>query len=282
MKNLGQIQIGGSLDITTNRHVEDLIEEALEGLVIPEDTNTTYTLTQDGLTVQLVDDQGRVVSEVQDRNTTYTLSHQGTKILLVNNSGMSTEIDLAEIDLTPILPEEKDPYQEEKEFIIPPESLYVMLNNNFYESFDITSEYDEASGRISVYLHLHRRGITKTIIIADAREDEFKFYSESGEVLGQAKIIGISRSSTPSPRVNVEAEDGTYTLLIPKIQTAVSSELNLFNGIVISANQIQPFDQPGYLHIPGATYTTRSEPTAITGTLEDHIQRTYESIHLYE
>lgn len=229
MKNLGQIQIGGSLDITTNKHVEDLIEEAIEGLDIPEDTNTTYTLTQDGLTVQLVDDQNSVVSEIalpEVEDTVYTLrileGNRGRHTLdLVDADGMmvsrvnftipndtnttytlrrdgDTRIEIigndghvSGVDIASLLPEEKDPYQEVKGIPLPPVNLFDAIRTEGYEDFELTSEYDEENNLISIHLHLGIEGIERTFTLADNVSNEFNFYLDDGRLYDTIKLEEI-------------------------------------------------------------------------------------------
>lgn len=344
MKHLGKIKSGGSLDITTNQHVENLVEEALESIELPEGADTTYTLTQDGLTIQLVDDSGGVVStielpniedtdttytlsqdglvvqlvddggntvseiklpDLEDTDTTYTLSQDGTTIQLVDDGGgVVSTINLpehedtdttytltqdgtiiklvdgeggtaSEVDLAPLLPEDEgggDPYQEEKDFVIPPAKLFNLIRSEDYDDFDITSEFDEGAGRISIYLHLYRRGIVRNFTLVSRARNSYTYYDESGSSLGRLNLIDVYKDGE---YVRMVGADGTQSLRLAQIKLTEDSPINRIGGVVLFTE----WGSPVYFHISGSNDRTESEPTVITGTLEDHIQRMYESIH---
>lgn len=278
MKNLGQIQIGGSLDITTNKHVEDLIEEAIEGLDIPEDTNTTYTLTQDGLTIQLVDDGGTTVSEIElpepeDTNTTYTLTNNGTTIQLVDDGGATSSIDL-----TPLIPQPVDPYGEVKVFTVPPANLFNMLSGGGYrvsDDFDMSSEFDAENNLISIYLHLYEKGIEKKFTLADNVSNLWPVLDSSGDTRREIYITDVSRSSGDIIITGTDADgaDDKLTLSMGEVKTASESDLSGHDETVI-------YDVWGtnYLKFRDTDFRTESEPTVITGTLEEHLQTIYDTL----
>lgn len=249
MKHLGKIEIGGSLDITNNKHVEDLIEEAIQGIDIPEDTNTTYTLTQDGLAIQLVDDGGKVVSEIE----------------------------------IPV-PEYKDPSQEVIEITtIPSVNLFDAIHTESYEDFELTSEYDEENNLISIYLHLGIEGIERTFTLADNASNEFPIYNESGGVWDTVKIEEIyKRIGEPTFTIlAVHPYAGRITMNMDdaQIQTAADSGLNRPGGLVLIGSNASEGLYKGHFEFPDTNEETVSDPEVITATLEEHLQRIYESIH---
>lgn len=315
MKNLGQIQIGGSLDITTNKHVEDLIEEAIEGLDIPEDTNTTYTLTQDGLTVQLVDDQNSVVSEIalpEVEDTVYTLrileGNRGRHTLdLVDADGMmvsrvnftipndtnttytlrrdgDTRIEIigndghvSGVDIASLLPEEKDPYQEVKGIPLPPANLLNMLRSEDYSAFDLTSEFDAENNLISIYLHLYEKGIERKFTLADEVDNRWTILNKRGE---NTKEIYITKVSSTVEDVTIEGTDSDgaddeVRLFEPKVQNARDSDMEVSRYGIVISNAWGN----EYFYIPGDPFIIESEPTVITATIEEHLQSIYGFIH---
>ena len=251
MKNLGTIEIGGSLDITTNKHVEDLIAEALEGIEIPEDTNTTYTLTQDGLIVQLVDDSGQVVSE----------------------------IEIPEF-------EDKDPYQEVKSIATTsPENLFDILRGR-YDEFILRSEFDEETNRITIRLHLEVGGSWIVFTIADNVSNEWDYYNADGSVRGSIDLVRVDKYTDGAV---VMIGENTENRVIPPsygggrgvflagaaVQpTADSSLSNHSDGVAL-------YDRLGefYFVFPDVNEETVSDHEVITATLEDHLQGLYESIY---
>ena len=242
MKKLGRIEIGGSLDITNNKHVEGLLEEALKGIEIPEDTNTSYTLSQDGLTIQLVDGDGRVVSE----------------------------IEIPE-------PEYKDPYQAEKEFIIPPANLFNMIRNGSYDDFDVYAEFEENDddyNRMTIYLDVYRRGIVRTFILAN-REVAFYHYFSRGAFgdtrLGSLNLREIYKDGRDIHMVGFER---TLVLRSAQIQTTEDSPLRMNDGLVFQFRELGQ-SRDAYFHIPFPNEETESEPLVIAGTLEEHLQNIY-------
>ena len=288
MKHLGRIEIGGSLDITNNKHVEDLIEETLKGIDIPEDTNTTYTLTQDGLTVQLVDDLGNAVSEIEipkleDKNTTYTLTRDGTTIQLEGSEGGSSEVDIA-----PLIPPTVDPYQEVKGIALPTVNLFDTLRSRDYDDFDIYLEFDEANDRISIYLHLRIGVDIETFTLADNVSNLLDYYNRDGDgdVEGSMVLVGVGKYTDGS--VVMRGEYGGNLTLPPKygggrgilleraaVQPAEDSPLNNhYDGIVLYS-----FSSPYYFVFPDVDYETVSDQRVITGTLEEHLQNIYGHIY---
>lgn len=272
MKHLGKIEIGGSLDITNNKHVEDLIEEAIQGIEFPEDTNTTYTLTQDGLTVQLVDDGGQVVSEIEipeHENTTYTLIQDGTTIRLVdNNYRVVSQIEI---------PQPVDPYQEVKGIATPTVSLFEVLRSESYDGFDLTTEYDAENERISIYLHLHIGDTVKTFTLADNVNNTFDRYHQSiGTMMDSKTLIEISENQYNGILRWYEEPGKLFSLFDPKVLPASDVNANLNDGAVIAYSNF-------YIHIPGTNESTASDqdviPATITGTLEEHLEKIYEYIH---
>lgn len=283
MKHLGKIEIGGSLDITNNKHVEDLIEETLKGIDIPEDTNTTYTLTQDGLVVQLVDDRGQTVSEIEipkleDKNTTYTLTQDGTTIRLEGSEGGSSEIDLA-----PLIPQPTDPYQEEKDLIIRSEeavNLFDTIRSGGYDDFDITSEFDAENSLISIYLHLHIGENVETFTLADNVGSMYNYYSETQDILDTIdlrEIYTINRYGEEILHidwVDEKKRERDLEFWFPQIELTVESPL-YGSGLVLFSE----WNIPIYFIFPDVNEETESGQQVITGTLEEHLQNIYGHIY---
>lgn len=275
MKHLGKIESGGSLDITNNKHVEGLIEETLKGIDIPEDTNTTYTLTQDGLTVQLVDDGGNTVSTIEipkleDENTTYTLSKDGTTIRLVGSEGGSSEVDLASL-----LPEEKDPYQEEKAILfLPPANLFSMIRSNAYDDFDFTTDFDAENNLISIYLHLYSNYIVRTFTLADNVSNEWTRYDRAGSPTGYVDIITLYKDGTSVRVIGINRDSGSQVMYTVSNARLDSPPNNHSDGIALRNNLSNT-----YYIFPDVNEETVADQQVITGTLEEHLQNIYGYIH---